>query len=311
MIEIFHRPVMLPEVLDGLDCQEGKIFVDCTLGGAGHAAEIVKKIGSKGSLIGIDCDREAIAEGKGRLKNLENVKIFHDNFIHLKKILTGCQITMVDGIFFDLGVSTHQLKTKKRGFSFQIDGPLDMRMDQGNLKTAAHLINELNREELGQIIKNFGEQKWPRKIAKAIVQTRREKAIVTTFQLVNIIKRTLSFLPPKAKNDSIRKTFMAFRLATNNELSNLQQGLEEAIDLLKFGGRLAVISFHSLEDRIVKKIFREKSKQCICPPTFPRCVCKVQRMLEIITPKPIVPGDEEIMFNARARGAKLRIAGRI
>ncbi|MFH1856242.1 MAG: 16S rRNA (cytosine(1402)-N(4))-methyltransferase RsmH [Candidatus Omnitrophota bacterium] len=293
MRENYHVSVMSREVFTYLMPQPGQTFVDCTVGCAGHAEQILKAIMPGGRLIGIDQDKEALKIAQDRLKNYGDcLTLVHDNFSNIKNILKNCGVEKVHGILFDLGISSLQIDSKTRGFSFQHDAPLDMRMNQESKITAFDLINNLTEDELCKIIWNYGEDRWARKIARLIVLERRENPIVTTSQLSNIILRAISF-KRKEKISPATRTFQALRIAVNRELDTLEKGLDEAIDFLESQARVCVISFHSLDDRIVKRIYRKKAQE---------------HKIKIITKKPLVPSWQEILDNPRSRSAKLRVA---
>ena len=307
-----HEPVLLKEVIKILKPKAGKVFIDCTLGGGGHAEEILKEMKSLGHLVGIDCDREAIEAGAERLAKYKNkVKFINGNFVNIKNIVKEQGFERVDGILFDLGVSSYQIDTPERGFSLRVDGPLDMRMDRSKSLTAAHLINNLDIEKLENIFRDFGEERFSRRIAKSIARERQKKHLTRTLQLVNLIKGAVPNLSPKKKLDSVTRIFQALRIAVNAELDNLKIALRDSLNLLKKNGRIAVISYHSLEDRIVKTIFKEEASDCICPPKVPVCVCGHKKIIKILTPKPITPKASEIKSNKRARSAKLRAAEKL
>jgi len=311
-VEFEHKPVMLKEVLELLNCKRGGVYVDCTLGGGGHAEKICENILPDGLLIGIDRDLDSIEASKKKLERYKNnIELVHDNFVNIKKIVKNLGIEKVDGILYDLGVSSYQLDNPERGFSYKFDAPLDMRMDQTGGKTAQELINELSEEELAAIIKRFGEEKWASRIAKFIVERRKQKEIKTTKELVKIIKQAIPFRSRQKGPHPAKRTFQALRIFINDELECLKQSLYDAVDLLKPKGRICVISFHSLEDRIVKKIFLEKESDCECPTDFPICVCDKRKELEILTRKPLTPGPYEIKNNPRARSAKLRAGEKV
>lgn len=307
-----HKPVLLKESIEGLNLKEGSVVVDATLGGGGHASEILKIIGKSGKLIAIDQDSEAIENFKNKLPSeVDNVLVAKDNFSNLQNILGGVRILAVDAILADLGYSSIQLEDKTRGMSFLDDSELDMRLDRDAAVTAKQIINEYSGKDLERILKDFGEEKFARIIAKKIVEQRKLKMIETTGELVEIISEAV---PEKFKYGKIHpatKTFQALRIETNRELEVLEKFVPQAIDALETGGRLAIISFHSLEDRIVKNIFRENARGCICPPDFPKCLCGQVPKIKIITKKPIVPTDSEIQGNPRSRSAKLRICEKL
>jgi 16S rRNA (cytosine1402-N4)-methyltransferase len=308
----YHTPVLLQEAVESLACHPSGIYVDGTLGGGGHAFEILKRTGPDGKLVGIDADEEALAEAEKRLEPFGERKILvRSNFSYLSEVLAKLNINRVDGILLDLGISSHQLETPERGFSFALDAPLDMRMDRSSGMSAYDLINTLPEKDLKRIIRQYGEEQMSGRIARAIANRRRTEAIKTTGELAELIIRTM---PPERKRGKIHpatKTFQAIRIAVNNELTNLEKALEDGIDLLATGGRFSIISFHSLEDRIVKDTFRSWEKGCICPTSIPFCICRRPSKLKVLTKKPIVPKDEEVERNPRARSAKLRVAERI
>lgn len=311
MQEYKHIPVLLAEAITLLNPKPGKAIVDCTLGGGGHAEAILKNIKGKGHLIGIDLDMEAIEAGKERLSEYKNVFLVHGNFADIKKIVNEKGFELVDGILFDLGVSSHEINTAERGFSLRIDGPLDMRMDRSKAKTAANLVNTLDALRLEKIFVEYGEERYSRRIARAIVRERDTKHILRTLQLANLIKSSVPGMAPDKKQDIVTRIFQALRIAVNFELDNLKKTLRDSIELLKPGGKIVVISYHSLEDRIVKTIFKEEATDCICPPKVPVCVCGHKKRVKILTRKPVTPGEAEIKFNNRGRSAKLRAVERL
>lgn len=306
-----HVPVMLNEALDGLNIKEDGIYIDGTLGGAGHSTEIVKRL-STGKLIGIDQDENAIKKSKEVLADYrDRTIIVKDNFKNIKNVLNTLGIKKVDGILLDLGVSSHQLDEEERGFSYNKDAPLDMRMDRSNTFSAWDVVNKYSEKELEKVIWDFGEEKWAKRIAKFIVEERREAPIDTTFKLVSAIKKAI---PKKVRiqgGHPARKTFQAIRIEVNQELDILKNSILNANEVLDKSGRLCIITFHSLEDRIVKDTFKYLNKNCICPPEFPVCTCNKKRELKILTRKPIVPSEEEIETNPRSRSAKLRIGAKV
>lgn len=306
-----HIPVLLNEVIDCLNIKKDGIYVDCTLGGGGHSEQILRNISSKGKLIAIDQDAICLEIAHRRLSNYKNIIFVHNNFCYLRKILNKNKIIKCSGIIFDLGVCSFQLDIKERGFSFNSDVPLDMRMNTTSSITAKSLINSLSSSELERIISKYGEERWAKRIAKFIVKERKYSPIVTTRQLVNIIAKAIPLAARPKNIHFATRTFQALRIAVNDELEALKKGLSVAIDVLEKGGRLCVISFHSLEDRIVKETFRDLSKKCTCPSDFPVCVCDGKNILKVVTKKPIIPSEGEILKNPRARSAKLRIAEKI
>ena len=310
---VFHRPVMVAAVIEALRCRPGGVYLDGTAGGGGHAWEILQKSSPDGLLVATDLDGDAIEETKKRLASFgSRAIVVKDNFTAMRAVLTGLGINKVDGILLDLGVSSHQLDSAGRGFSFSLEAPLDMRMDKNRGPSAYELLHSLSREELEKIIREFGEEKTARRIALAIAKRRDIAKIRTTTELAAIVAGAF----PKIRGKTSRihpatRTFQALRIAVNNELRNLELAIEDGVELLRSGGRFCVISFHSLEDRIVKNSFSEQAKGCICPPDLPVCACGRKPTLKIITKKPVVPDETEINENPRARSAKLRAAERI
>ena len=306
-----HIPVLLKEVLKALRCQVPGIYVDCTVGAGGHTRAILAA--SPGNrVIGIDRDEEVLRIAKENLKEFgDRITLIHDNFVNIDSILHGMGIRKVDGILFDLGVSSIQLESPERGFSFQKEGPLDMRMDKRESTTAADLVNHLSRKDLEDLFYKYGEERWARRIAMVIVRERNRHPITTTKDLVDIVMKAVPEPYKHRKIHPATKVFQALRIAVNKELDDLKEALIKAISLLKKGGRLCVISFHSLEDRIVKHTFKDLAKGCICPPHVPFCVCGRKKMVSILTPKPIIPQPEEIQLNPRARSAKMRCLEKI
>ena len=306
-----HVPVLLHECLDALAIKPDGIYVDGTLGRAGHSLEIVKRL-TTGRLIGIDRDEMAIAAARERLADYgDRVTLVHSNFDRIGDILADLHIDGADGMLFDLGVSSPQLDDAERGFSYMHDAPLDMRMDRTAYLTAREVVNSWSYEELRRILFEYGEERYAPAIAKRIVQHREQQPIETTLELVDIIK---SAMPPQAlreKQHPAKRSFQAIRIAVNGELDALPPMLEAAAAHLNTGGRLAVISFHSLEDRIIKKTLQELATGCICPPEFPVCVCGRKPKLKLVSRKPIVSGEEELAHNPRARSAKLRVAEKV
>jgi 16S rRNA (cytosine1402-N4)-methyltransferase len=307
----FHIPVMLREAVDLLDCKPGGVYVDGTLGGGGHAYEILQRTSPDGILVGIDCDNDAIESSRKRLQSFGNRSIVvNSNFVEMKSILEDLDIAQVDGILLDLGVSSHQLEEVERGFSFSKKAPLDMRMDRSRRRTAADIVNGSPEGELKNIIKKYGEEREAGRIARAIARQRKESPLETTTELAELIA-SAKRVKGGTRIHPATKTFQALRIAVNEELQNLHKSLDDAVDLLGKEGRLSVISFHSLEDRIVKDFFRHGEKDCICPPDFPVCRCNKVRTLKVLTRRPVTPGEDELKANPRARSAKLRAAVRI
>ena len=305
-MEFVHKSVLFDEAIEALDLNSEKVILDGTAGGGGHSSEISK---TAKQLIAVDQDPDAITVLNERLGDRKNVTIVHDNFSHIKSILKSLNIDKIDGVLLDLGVSSFQLDTADRGFSFHKDAPLDMRMSKTGL-SAKDVVNTYSETELADVIFKYGEEKFARKIASNIVKARQDKPIETTFELVDIIKASL---PQKAMRDShpARKTFQAIRIEVNGELDVLKSTLDDAFDCLNSGGRIAVITFHSLEDRIVKDFFKLESTNCICDKSFPVCVCHHVARLKLINKKVIVPSEKEIKENKRSSSSKLRIAERI
>lgn len=302
-----HTTVLYNEVLQLLSPRPGGVYVDGTIGGGGHALGILQASSPDGILLGFDRDAEALAAASRRLSPFEGrVRLFHANFTHLSEILAEESIEAVDGMVLDLGVSSHQLDTPERGFSFQQDAPLDMRMDTASGMTAADLVNTLAEQELERIIRDFGEERWARRIAAAIVTKRREAPVLTTLQLAGIVSRAIPRAKWEARLHPATRTFQAIRIAVNGELESLAKVLGDAVEALAPGGRLAVISFHSLEDRIVKTAFNELAQGCVCLKGVPRCVCGRVPVVKKLTGKPVTAGPGEIANNLRSRSAKLR-----
>jgi 16S rRNA (cytosine1402-N4)-methyltransferase len=307
-----HIPVMVKEVIHYLDCSPGKSYVDGTLGGGGHAQAILRAIAPDGFLIGIDRDPDAVACAREALRKFRpNVQIFHNSFTHLPQILSRSSTKGVDGILLDLGLSLHQLEGSGRGFSFMRDEPLDMRMNPQEGQTAEAIVNELSEQGLSDLMTSYGEERWARRIAKRIVQARRRERIRSTLQLADIVK---SAIPAKYRPRRINpatRTFQALRIAVNRELDSLELFLEDAVDCLNPKGRLCVLSFHSLEDRIVKRRFRALARGCECPPDIPVCVCGKRPRVRILTKRPLKPGGAEVTANPMARSARLRAVERL
>ena len=306
-MEFNHVSVLLNECLEGLNIKENGIYVDGTLGGAGHSSEILKRLSNEGRLIGIDQDTDALKAAKERLKDYSNVTFVHSNFSNIENVLNNLNIDGVDGILMDLGVSSYQLDEGERGFSYMKDAPLDMRMNRENDFSAYNVVNEYSEEDLYRIIRNYGEEKFAKRIASFIVENRQEKNIETTLELVEIIKNAI---PAKARREGphpAKRTFQAIRIEVNSELSILNKTIEDGVEKLNKGGRMAIITFHSLEDRIVKNKFRDLAVSCRCPKEFPVCVCGEKAKVKIISRKAIEPTKEEVEVNPRSRSAKLRV----
>lgn len=305
-MEFEHKSVLLDEVIEGLNIKPDGIYVDGTLGGAGHSSHIQEKLGEHGRLIGIDQDEAAIAAATERIGSDDRVTIVRSNYSNMPAVLEELGIDKVDGILLDLGVSSYQLDTVERGFSYRFDTELDMRMDRRQTLTAKEIVNEYSERDLFRIIKDYGEEQFAQNIAKHIVKNRQEKAIETTFELNEIIKAAI---PAKKRQNGhpSKKTFQAIRIECNRELEVLKQSIDRMIDLLDTDGRLAIITFHSLEDRIVKTDFKKNENPCTCPPEFPVCVCGNVSKGKVISRKPILPSEEEMETNSRSKSAKLRI----
>ncbi|MBR3007096.1 MAG: 16S rRNA (cytosine(1402)-N(4))-methyltransferase RsmH [Stomatobaculum sp.] len=303
-----HVSVLLPETIEGLNIRPDGIYADGTLGGGGHASEVAARLTEGGRLIGIDQDADAIAAAGERLKPFgDRVTIVRDNYVNMKQVLADLGIEAVDGICLDLGVSSYQLDTAERGFSYMEDAPLDMRMDRREDRTAADLVNECTEQELFRIIRDYGEDRFAKNIAKHIVKARERRPIRTTGELADIIRGAIPMKIQVTGGHPAMRTFQALRIALNRELQVLEDSIDEMIGLLNPGGRLCIITFHSLEDRIVKNGFRRNESPCTCPPGFPVCVCGKKSRGTVITKKPILPTKEEEKENPRSRSAKLRI----
>jgi 16S rRNA (cytosine1402-N4)-methyltransferase len=304
---------MLNEVVHYLNCRPGKIYVDCTLGGAGHSKAICEKILPAGLLIGIDQDLDAIDNAQQVLQDYTpNIRLFHGNFIYLSDYLKQLEIDYVDGIVADLGVSQHQIENSGRGFSFNKDEPLDMRMNVESPETAEKLVNQSSEKELRRIFKEYGEERWAKQIARNIARHRKADRIRTSRQLVQIVRAAIpSKAASKQRIHPATRVFMALRIAVNRELERLLAFMQAAADFLNPGGRICVLAFHSLEDRIVKQQMKALSKGCTCPPDFPKCVCNKQPRLRLLTKKVIRPTAEEIAINPMARSTRLRAAEKI
>ncbi|HHY60587.1 MAG TPA: 16S rRNA (cytosine(1402)-N(4))-methyltransferase RsmH [Clostridia bacterium] len=311
-MEFQHQPVMLREVLAYLAPREGKIIVDGTLGGAGHSAEILKQLGETGLLIGIDRDRDALAYAGGRLGQISSrYRLFASNYRHFDRCLAELGIEKVDGFLLDLGVSSYQLDEGERGFSYRQDALLDMRMDRTGDLTAEMVVNTWPEESLARIIWEYGEERWARRIARFIVAARQKAPIRTTGQLVDIIKKAIPAGARREGQHPAKRTFQAIRIAVNDELGALAETLNKVAQYLNPQGRVVVISFHSLEDRLVKQAFQTQAKGCLCPPDIPVCRCGQVPQLKILTKKPVLPSQDEVEQNPRARSAKLRAAEKL
>ena len=311
-MEFEHISVLPQEVIAGLNIKPDGTYVDCTLGGAGHASRIAEKLNENGHLIGIDQDDDAIEVASSRLKPYKcKIDIVHSNFKNLEQVLKDLQIEFVDGFLFDLGVSSYQLDEADRGFSYMHDAPLDMRMDKAGKFSAYDVVNGYDEEKLNYIFKTYGEERWSKRIAQFIVEYRRENPIETTGQLVDIIRRAIpAAVRKKATGHPAKRIFQAIRIEVNNELGILEDTFRTAVSHLNSGGRIAVITFHSLEDRITKNVFKEMARGCICPPQLPVCVCHHKAQIKLCG-KAIKPSNEEMEKNSRSKSAKLRIAEKL
>ena len=311
MREFHHVSVLLQECIDGLDIKPDGIYVDGTLGGAGHSGQIAKRL-TTGRLIGIDRDPIALGVAKERLAPYEkNVTLVHSNFCEIAQVLKDLDIPGVDGILLDLGVSSPQLDDGERGFSYMVDAPLDMRMNSHDSLNAEIVVNTWSEEELRRILYTYGEERYAPRIAEAICRRREEKPIKTTLELVDIIRGAMPAAALREKQHPAKRSFQAIRIAVNDELGSVEKVMEDAIPILNPGGRLAVITFHSLEDRIVKTAMTAASKGCTCPPSFPVCVCGKKPQVKLISRKPIVASPEELEENPRSRSAKLRVCEKL
>lgn len=305
-----HVPVLLEETIESLNINKNGIYVDCTIGGGGHSYEIAKRLSEDGKLIGIDQDTCALKAASERLRQFNNITYVHDNFYNIDEILNRLDIEKVDGIMMDLGVSSYQLDEGDRGFSYMKDAPLDMRMNRDNKFSAYDVINTYSEKRLFDVIKDYGEEKFARRITQRIIEKREKESIKTTGELVEIIKKSI---PKKfqTKGHPAKKTFQAIRIEVNKELDILNKAISDSVKFLNKGGRLSIITFHSLEDRKVKVKFKELENPCTCPPDFPICVCGKKPLIKIITKKPIEPSNDEKESNSRSKSAKLRVAQRI
>ena len=307
-MEFKHVSVLLQETVDGLNVKPDGIYVDGTLGGGGHSYEVCTRLGAKGSIIGIDQDEAAIEAASIRLKDFgEKVTIVRSNYCDMKSRLRELGIDKVDGIMLDLGVSSYQLDTADRGFSYREDAPLDMRMDQRSEMTARDIVNDYSEMDLYRVIRDYGEDKFAKNIARHIVQERAKRPIETTGELTEVIRHAIPMKFQKKTGHPAKRTFQAIRIELNRELDVLRDSLDDMIDMLNPGGRLCIITFHSLEDRIVKSAFKKNENPCTCPSDFPVCVCGKVSKGRVITRKPILPSEEEMEVNSRSKSAKLRI----
>ena len=310
-MEFNHVSVLLNETIEGLNIKPDGIYADGTLGGAGHSYQIASKLNGLGRLIGFDQDEDAITASTERLKEFKNVTIVRSNYRNMKEELNNRGIEKIDGILLDLGVSSYQLDTVSRGFSYKEEAPLDMRMDNRNEVTARDIVNNYSQGDLFRIIRDYGEDKFAANIAKHIVMNREIKPIETTTELAEIVKAAIPMKFRKQGGHPAKQTFQAIRIELNSELSVLKESLMDMIDLLNPNGRICIITFHSLEDRIVKNIFKEAEDPCTCPKNFPTCVCGKKSKGKVITRKPILPSEEELKLNSRSKSAKLRIFEKI
>ncbi len=307
-MEFKHKSVLLNETIESLNIKPDGIYVDGTLGGGGHSFEICKRLGDKGRLIGIDQDMDAIEAASKRLEEFKDkTEFIHSNYNNIKNILNNLGIDKVDGIVLDLGVSSYQLDNPERGFTYREDVPLDMRMDKEESMTAKDIVNDYTEPELFRVIRDYGEEQFAKNIAKHIVKARQEKPIETTGELNEIIKAAIPAKLREHGGHPSKKTYQAIRIELNHELDVLENSLDTMIELLNPKGRISVITFHSLEDRIVKNIFRKNMNPCTCPPDFPVCVCGKKPTGRLITRKPIVPSEKELEENKRAKSSKLRV----
>ncbi|MDO5036868.1 MAG: 16S rRNA (cytosine(1402)-N(4))-methyltransferase RsmH [Tissierellia bacterium] len=310
-MEFEHIPILLEESIEALKIKEAGTYVDGTIGGAGHSQEILKRL-KGGRLIGIDQDPAALKKAKSVLEPLgKNFSLVHGNYKDMPQILEDLSIDRVDGVLLDIGVSSHQFDEAERGFSYRFDAPLDMRMDPQGKVRAYDLVNDLSGQELEDIIFKFGEERWAKRISDFIVKERQIRPLETTYDLVEVIKKAIPKSARRKGGHPAKQTFQALRIAVNNELGVLEESIPQIVDLLNPGGRLAIISFHSLEDRIVKKTFQYLNQSCVCPPELPVCVCNKKREIKIISKKPLAPSKEEMSRNPRSKSAKLRVAEKL
>lgn len=313
-MEFNHKSVLLDECIENLNIQPDGIYIDGTIGGAGHSSEIFRRLNSNGLLVGLDQDSFAVETSIKRLEAIgteANFKVVNTNFKNISATCEELRIQGVDGILLDLGVSSHQLDEASRGFSYQNDAPLDMRMDRNSELSAYQVVNNYSEQEIYRIIRDYGEENWASRIAKFIVEARTEQPIRTTFDLVDIIKRAVPSGARREGPHPAKRTFQAIRIAVNQELDILNNTIEDCVTLLKSGGRLCIITFHSLEDRIVKIQFNKQVNPCTCPPSFPVCICGKKPQAVLVNRKPIVSSEEELENNPRARSAKLRVLQKI
>lgn len=310
-INFKHQPVMLNEVISGLNINPDGVYIDCTLGGGGHTEEVLKRLSSKGLLIGLDKDQDALNYTSERLKNYTNLKTFHTDFKNVQDVVDYLQLQEIDGVLIDLGVSSYQLDTASRGFSFREDGPLDMRMDKTQNFSAYDVVNKYTEEKLAKIMFEYGEEEFARVIAKNIIKARQDGPIKTTKQLASIVESSIPQKIIHKRGGAHKKAFQAIRIEVNAELDKLYDTIIYLSKLLKVGGRIAILTFHSLEDRIVKNAFKELTTNCICPPKIPICVCNHKAEGKLVNKKPIIATQEEQDKNSRSTCAKLRILEKI
>jgi 16S rRNA (cytosine1402-N4)-methyltransferase len=314
MREFYHKPVLLEECIEYLEIKPDGIYIDGTTGGGGHSSQIYKRLDKRGTLIGIDRDVSALEATEQRLSSIEGqarIILEKENYRNMRAVCEKNRIESVDGVLLDIGVSSQQLDEAERGFSYKQDSPLDMRMDQAGALTAQDIVNDYEPERIRQIISRYGEERWASRIADFIAKARKTKRITTSSELVDIIKAAVPASARREGPHPAKRTFQALRIAVNDELGALEEGISEAIDILKSGGRLCVITFHSLEDRIVKKTFKKNENPCICPAEFPICTCGRKQRVKIITKRPIKPTGNELDENPRARSAGLRVAEKV
>ncbi len=312
VIQFSHRPVLLDECMDGLHIRPDGVYIDGTAGGAGHSSEIAARLGEDGRLIALDQDETAVAVATERLSVFgERARVVRSNFCELGSVCEELGVKGIDGLLLDLGVSSYQLDTAERGFSYQADAPLDMRMDNRNPLTAQRIVNEYSEDQIRRILFEYGEERFSSRIASNIIRERERRPIETTGELVEIIKRSIPAAQRDGGHHPAKRSFQALRIEVNAELDVIAPAIRSAVRLLKKGGRVAIITFHSLEDRIVKNAFAEMAQGCTCPKDFPICVCGKKPLLKVITKKPILPSEAELAINPRARSAKLRVAERI
>ncbi|MDK2805122.1 MAG: rRNA (cytosine1402-N4)-methyltransferase [Thermoanaerobacterium sp.] len=308
-MEFRHESVLLNETIEYLKVKPDGVYVDGTLGGGGHSYEILRRL-STGRLIAIDRDMDAINAASVRLKDFNNVTYVHDNYKNIKNILKNIGIERIDGAVLDLGVSSYQLDEVRRGFSYMHDAPLDMRMDKKSALTAEYVVNNYSEDDIAKILYDYGEEKWAKRIAKFIVEERKKRPIKTTFQLVDIIKKAVPASKRRTGHHPAKRTFQAIRIEVNDELKGLDNAIDDFIDVMNPNGRIAIITFHSLEDRIVKNMYKKLENPCTCPKNLP-CTCGKKPVIKIITKKPVTPDEAELETNPRSRSAKLRVAEKL